>query len=210
MFLLFIFTSCEVINSVTVGPDGEATFNPPLKTLPEDILKPTAKNESNTTKSTKTSKPTVTSKPTDKPKQTTPFIPQQKTLLPGQQPIDTLGTDLLPTFDGTQEDGVKGSIMEGLPSLTKSVFLTERESAGMPRVNGERIEADIYGDNILIVKYTRAISKVRYSNDISVIKTLGEVEGQNARVQYPISFVKIFFEDDNGDSVSKIFGVVDR
>jgi hypothetical protein len=203
MFLLFILTSCEVINSVTVGLNGEATFNPPLKILPENILKPTDKPDKPKTSTTTTTIITP-------PKQTIPSIPQPKVLLPGQQPIKTSGTDLLPTFDSTQEEGGKGSIMEGLPSLTKSVFLTERESAGMPRVNGERIEADIYGDNILIVKYTRDISKIRYSNDISVIKTLGEVEGQNAKVQYPISFVKIFFEDDNGDSVSKIFGVVDR
>jgi hypothetical protein len=209
MTILFGLSACEVINSVTVGQDGETSFNAPLKpTTPKKIV---------------TSNPSlpgtglpVVNKPSSLPKPITrPVEPTQGTLRPRPAAVLLPSKQepqkdqiVLPSLEGINEPSPSGSIMEGLSELTTSIFLTERESAGMPRVNGERISGDIYGENILIIKYTRAIDKIRYSDNIQEIKTLGQVEGSNAKVPYPTSFVKIFFKDDNDDSASKIFGIV--
>jgi len=187
--LLLSFISCDKtldifnggINNVTVGYDGVTSFNPPVKPVDSSVVPSKA-----ITPSAKI--PAKSSAPTIKEQSTFPSLPGTQT--PTQPSVPT------------------SSILDGLPPLTKSFFLTERESIGMPRVNGERIEADLYGSDILIIKYSTQLIKIRYSQDIKNIDKLGQVEGENARIAYPASFVKIFFQDANGDTSVKIFGIV--
>ena len=179
------FIACDGgVNSITILTDGTTLFNPPLKKV-ED-LKPTQPV-------TPTPKPTPT--PTPKPDPT-----------PTPDP-----TPVLPTGD---RDNENQSIMENLPDLQRTIFLTEREALGMPRVNGKRLEGDVYGsgaDGVLIIKFDKALTKVRYSADkISTINNLGQVQGTNARVPFPVTFVKLYFKDDNGDDDNSIFGIVDN
>ena len=201
--LLIFFINCNKtldlfnggINNVTIGYDGKTIFNPAVGSV--------VQNQAGTTpqanpSSAKTQTPAVAPTPV-----VTPVV------TPTTKDVNALPPSI-PGVSSADPSSQSSSLLEGLPDLSKSFFFTERESIGMPRVNGERIEADLYGNNILIIKYSSPLIKIRYSQDIKNIDKLGKVQGQNARVEYPTSFIKIFFKDTNGDTSVKIFGIVEN
>jgi hypothetical protein len=190
LMLLVFFLACDGgINSITVGIGGKTYFNPPINPSSTSIL-PISEDNNKTNKEVQAELPnTEVKKPLQKEIQIV-------------EPIEKINIPV------KQAQPTNISILDSLGAKTSTVTLTERESIGMPRVNGERIEAEIYSDNILIVKYLSNLSKVRYSDEISAINTLGEVQDNIAKTPYPISFIKIYFTDNNGDVTSKIFGVV--
>ena len=183
------FLACDGgVNSVTVKQTGETLFNPPLQEVTD-------------------------------PQETQPVvvIPEPELEAP-TEPLPVINTPpVIPTIPVVPPPDITvpivednaSSILDGLPALSRSVVLTERESLGMPRVNGEKLQGDLYGEEILIIEYTQTLQKVRYSNDIKSFTTLGQVEGAKAKTTFPVAFIKIFFEDANGDSANKIFGVVE-
>ena len=182
-----LFLACDGgVNSVTVKQTGETLFNPPLQEVTDEPQASVAPV------------PTPVA-PQLEPEKSLPVVNTTPTT-PPPVPVPNI---TVPIQDDTT------SILDGLPALSRSVVLTERESLGMPRVNGDKLQGDIYGEDILILEYKVPLQKVRYSNDIKSLNTLGQVEGSKAKTAFPVAFIKIFFEDANGDSASKIFGVVE-
>ena len=175
------------VNAISIALDGKTTFNPPLKK----------------TKDYEPTKPSVTN---PNPKPSTPVTPAPK---PDNSNNNNQGatTPVLPNQPNSNT-----SIMENLPALSSTIKLTERESLGMPKVNGESIEGDVYGNSKLIVKYSKNLTKIRYAqSDINALNakdSVGKVEGSNGLVPFPVAFVKLFFNDENGDATNKIFGII--
>ena len=76
---------------------------------------------------------------------------------------------------------------------------------GIPTTGGESIEVQVYKD-YLLMKYSKTLTKVRYSNDIASISDVGIVSNDMARIPTGNAFIKVYFNKD-GDSVSKIFEI---
>ena len=202
IILLFILSACDGgINNITVNQDGYTSFNPPTK----DVKAPTPTPTPTPTKPATTAGEKITpSNPTTKG-----VLPSLPGIVPIQVPSEALpgvqlpGTTIpIPTLPSSS------SILDGLPDLSKSVDFTQREPFGMPKINGEKISGDVYGSDILVIRYTRKIINIKYSDDINNISSVGLVEAENAKLSYPVSFVNIYFKDDDGKIQSRIFGIV--
>lgn len=208
IILLFILSACDGgINNITVNQDGYTSFNPPIK----DVKTPTPTTVPKPTIAPTTPKPTPAAgeKITPSNPTTKGVLPSLPGIVPIQVPSEALpgvqlpGTTIpIPTLPSSS------SILDGLPDLSKSVDFTQREPFGMPKINGEKISGDVYGSDILVIRYTRKIINIKYSDDINNISSVGLVEAENAKLSYPVSFVNIYFKDDDGKIQSRIFGIV--